>query len=60
MRMYDVDGKLFNRIKSMYVDSLAGVRVKGGENIKNLPATEGHWAHQGCWMSTSVSELKVA
>ena len=25
-------GKLFSRIKSIYVDSLACVRVKGGEN----------------------------
>ena len=30
LRMYDVGGKLFNGIKSMYI-SLACVRVKGGE-----------------------------
>ena len=30
LRMYDVGGKLFNCIKSMYI-SLACVRVKGGE-----------------------------
>ena len=27
-----MDGKLWNGIKSMYVDSLACVRVKGGES----------------------------
>ena len=32
LRMYDVWGKLLNGIKSMYVNSLAGVRVKGGES----------------------------
>ena len=32
LRMYDVAGKLFNGIKSMYVDSLACVRVKGGKS----------------------------
>ena len=31
LRMYDVGGKLLSGIKSMYVDSLACVRVKGGE-----------------------------
>ena len=31
LRMYDVEGKLLGGIKSMYVDSLACVRVKGGE-----------------------------
>ena len=30
--MYDVGGKLFNDIKSTNVNSLASVRVKGGEN----------------------------
>ena len=30
LRMHDVHGKLLNGIKSMYVDSLACVRVKGG------------------------------
>ena len=29
--MYDVGGKLLNGIKSMYVNSLSFVRVKGGE-----------------------------
>ena len=31
-RMYDVVGKLLNGIKSMYVDSLVCIRVKGGES----------------------------
>ena len=30
LRMYDVGGKLLGGIKSLYVDSLACVRVKGG------------------------------
>ena len=30
--MYDVGGKLFNGIKSMYVASQPYVRVKGGES----------------------------
>ena len=32
LRMYDVGGKLLNGIKSMYVNSLACVRVKGCES----------------------------
>ena len=32
LRMYDVRGKLLSGIKSMYVDSSACVRVKGGES----------------------------
>ena len=31
LRMYDVGGKLLNGIRSMYVNSLVYVRVKGGE-----------------------------
>ena len=31
LRMYDVGSKLLNGIKSIYVNSLACVRVKGGE-----------------------------
>ena len=31
-RMYDVGGKLLNGIKSIYVNSLGCVRVKGGES----------------------------
>ena len=30
--MYDVGGKLLNEIKSMYIDSLAYVKVKGYES----------------------------
>ena len=33
LRMYDVGGKLLNGIKSMYVNILACVRVKGGESV---------------------------
>ena len=32
LRMYDVGSILFSGIKSMYADSLACVRVKGGES----------------------------
>ena len=32
LRMYNVGGKLLSGIKSMYVDSSACVRVKGGES----------------------------
>ena len=32
LRMHDVGIKLFSRIKCMYVDGLASVRVKGGES----------------------------
>ena len=32
LRMYDLSGKLLNGIKSMYVDNLACVRVKGCES----------------------------
>ena len=31
LRMYDLGGKLLSGSKSMYIDSLACVRVKGGE-----------------------------
>ena len=30
--MYDVGGKLLNGIKSMYINSLAYLRVKGSES----------------------------
>ena len=45
LRMYDVWGKLLGGIKSMYVDSLACVRIKAGESA---------WfriERQGCIMS---------
>ena len=32
LRIYDVGGKLLNGIKSVYVDSLICVRIKGGES----------------------------
>ena len=32
LKIYDAVGKLLNGIKSMYVDSLACVRVKGGDS----------------------------
>ena len=32
LRMYDMGGKLFNGIESMYVNSEACVRVKGSES----------------------------
>ena len=32
LRIYDGEGQLLSGIKSMYVDSLAYVRVKGGES----------------------------
>ena len=32
LRMYDVGGKLLNKIKSMYVNSLAFTQVKVGES----------------------------
>ena len=32
LRTYDVNGKTLNGIKSMYVNSLAFVRIKGGES----------------------------
>ena len=32
LRMYDVGGKHLSGIKSMYVDSSACVRIKGGES----------------------------
>ena len=32
LRMHDIGGKLLNGIKSMHANSLACVRVKGGES----------------------------
>ena len=48
LRMYDVDGKLLNDIKSMYVNNLACVRVKGGER-ECFRINSG--VRQGCIMS---------
>ena len=46
LRMYDVRGKLLSGIKSMYVDSSACVRVKGGERFRKDSGVR-----QGCIMS---------
>ena len=32
LRMYDVGGKILSGIKNIYVDSLARIKVKGGES----------------------------
>ena len=32
LRMYDVGGKLLNGIKSMYLNNIGFVRLKGGES----------------------------
>ena len=48
LRMYDVDDKLLNRIKSIYISSLICVRVKGGKN--ECFRTDGD-VRQGCIMS---------
>ena len=52
LRMYDLGSKLLNCINSMYVNSLAYVRVKGNE-------TEGfridYGVRQGCIMSFGFS-----
>ena len=34
LRMYGMGGKLLNCIKRMYVNSLAYVRIKGGECLR--------------------------
>ena len=51
LRLYDVGGKLMNDIKSMYVNSLACVRVKGGESECFRFNSR---VKQGCIMSPSV------
>ena len=48
LRMYDVGGKLLNSIKSMNVNSLARVRVKGCEN-ERFRIDSG--VRQGCIMA---------
>ena len=48
LRMYDVGGKVLNGIKSMYVDSSACVRIKGGES-EQFRIDSG--VRQGCSMS---------
>ena len=51
LRMYDVGVKVMNGIKSMYVNSLASVRVKGGEN-ECFRINSG--VRQGCILSLSL------
>ena len=48
LKIYNVGGKLLNVIKSMYVKSLACIRVKGGES-KCFRIDSG--VRQGCIMS---------
>ena len=48
MRMYDVGGKLLNSIKSMHVNSLAFIRIKGGESEYFSIDSD---VRQGCIMS---------
>ena len=48
LRTFDVGGKLFNGIKSMYINSLACVRVKGGDS-DYFRINSG--VRQGCIMS---------
>ena len=48
LRMYDVGGKLLTGIKCIYFNSLACVRVKGGEN-EYFRINSG--VRQGCIMS---------
>ena len=63
--MYDVGGKLLGVIKSMYVDSLACVRVKGSES-ERFEIDRG--VKQGCimfpwlfnvYMDAVMKELKM-
>ena len=49
LRMYDVDGKLLNGIKSIYIKSLACVTVKEGET-EYFRINSG--VRQGCIMSS--------
>ena len=53
--MYDVGGKLLNGIKIMYVDSLACVRIKGGES-ELFRIDNG--VRQGCIMSPWVFNVQ--
>ena len=55
--MYDVGGKLLNRIKSMYVDSQACVKVKGDE-IKCFSIDSG--VKQACIMSPWLFNVYMA
>ena len=56
LRVYDVDGKLLNEIKSMYVNSLACIKVKGNKSncfrIENVVG-------QSCIMSSCLFNVYV-
>ena len=54
--MYDVGGKLLNGIKSIYVNSLACVIVKGGES-KCFKIYSG--MRQGCIMSPGIFNVYI-
>ena len=56
LRMYDVGVKLLNGIKSLYVNSLACVRVKGGES-KCFRFNSG--VRHGCIMYTWLFNVKM-
>ena len=65
LRMYDVGGKLLNRIKIIYANILACVRVKGGES-KCFRIDSG--VRQGCimypwffnvYMAAGMTEIKM-
>ena len=65
LRMYDVNGKQLNGIKSMYVNSLTCVKLKEGEN-KCFRMNSG--LKQGCiifpwlfsiYMDTVIKEVKI-
>ena len=51
LRMYDLGSKLLSGIKSIYVDSLACVRVKGSESEQFRIASE---MRQECIMFPSL------
>ena len=52
LRMYDVGSKLFNGIKSIYINCLPCARVKGGES-ECFRITSG--VRHGCIMSPQVA-----
>ena len=65
LRMYDVGGNLLNGIKSVYVNSLAFVRVKGGKSecfridsaVKQV-CIMSPW-HFNVYMDTVMKKLKM-
>ena len=56
LRMYNMGGKLLGGIKSMYVDSLFCVRVKGGMSERFRIA---RGVRQGCIMSPWLFNVRV-